>query len=113
MKKNTLEEQAVLDRLRQKQIAQQIQQSELRAMVKIRTQIKDRLSNSKLTDTQNLDILERAKGKYVKLTDPMRATKTPIVEESGTESASIDVTPSEPPMFQAVNPPSTRKKRFK
>ena len=52
-------EQAVLDRLRQKQIAQESQQPELSAMVKIRTQIEDTLSNSKLTDTEKLDILER------------------------------------------------------
>ena len=60
MKKMTLVEQAVLDRLRQKQIAQEIQQPELSAMVKIRTQIEDTLSSSKLTDTEKLDILVRA-----------------------------------------------------
>ena len=108
----TLVEQAVLDRLRQKQIAQEIQQPELSAMVKIRAQIEDTLSSSKLTDTEKLDILERAQEKYGKLKDSMRPTKTPIVEESGTAPATIDVTPSEPPMFQAVNLPANRKKKF-
>ena len=112
MKKMTLVEQAVLDRLRQKQIAQEIQQPELSAMVKIRSQIEDTLSSSKLTDTEKLDILERAQEKYGKLKDSMRTTKTPIVEEGGTAPASIDVTPSELPMFQAVNLPANRKKKF-
>ena len=64
MKKMTLLEQAVVVRLRQKEMAQEIQQPELSAMVKIRTQIDDTLSNSKLTYTEKLDILERAPEKY-------------------------------------------------
>ena len=83
MKKMTLVEQAVLDRLPQKQIAQEIQQPELNAMVKIRTQIDDTLSNSKLTDAEQLDILELAHEKNGKLIDSMRPTKTTIVEEDG------------------------------
>ena len=79
MKKLTLVEQAVLERPRQKQIPQEIQQPELSAMVKIRTQIEETLSNSKLTDTEKLDILERAQEKYIMLKDSMRPTKTPIV----------------------------------
>ena len=42
----------------------------------------------------------------------MRTTNTPIVEEGRTAPATIDVTPSEPPMFQAVNVPANRKKKF-
>ena len=61
MKKMTLVEQAVLDRVRQKQIANEIQQPELSAKVKIRSQIEDTFNNSKLTDTEKLDILERAR----------------------------------------------------
>ena len=109
MKKMTLVEQAVLDRLRQKQIAKEIHQPELSAMVKIRTQIEDTLSNSKLRDTEKLDILERAQEKYDRLKDFNRPTKTPIVEENGTAPATIDMAPSEPPMFQAVNLPDNRK----
>ena len=56
MKKRTLVEQAVLDHLRQKEIAQEIQQRELSAMVKIRTQIEDALTSSKLSDKEKLDI---------------------------------------------------------
>ena len=112
MKKMTRVEQAVLDRLRQKQIAQEIQQPELSAMVKIRTQIEDTLSNSKLNDTEKLDILERAQEKYGNLKDSMRPTKTPIVERSRTAPATIEVTPPEPQMFQAVNLPANRKKKF-
>ena len=108
----TLVEQAVLARLRQKQIAQEIQQPELSAMVKIRAQIDDTLSNSILTDNEKLDILERAQEKYGKLKDSIRPTKTPIEEEAGTAHALSDVTTSEPPMFQAVNLPANRKKKF-
>ena len=67
MKKMTLVEQAELDSLRQKQIAQEIQQPELSATVKIRSQIEDTLSNSKLSDTEKLDILQRAQEKFLKL----------------------------------------------
>ena len=81
-------------------------------MVKIRSQIEDTLSSSKLTDTEKLDILERAQEKYGKLKDSMRTTKTPIVEEGVTAAATSDVTTSEPPMFQAVNLPANRKKKF-
>ena len=81
-------------------------------MVKIRTQIEDTLSSSKLTDTEKLDILERAQEKYGKLKDSMHPTKTPIVEEGGTAPATIDVASSEPPLFQAVNLPANRKKKF-
>ena len=112
MKKMTMVEEAVLDRLRQKQIGQEIQQPELSARVKIRTQIEDTLSNSKLTDTENLDILERAQEKHIKLPNSMSTTKTPIVDERGPAPASIDVTPSEPPMFQAVNLPANPQKKF-
>ena len=87
----SLVQHAVLDRLRQNQIAQEIQQPELSAMVKIRTQIEDTLSNSKLSDTEKLDILERAQEKYGKLKDSLRPTKTPIVEEGGTAPATIAV----------------------
>ena len=106
-------EETVLDLLRQKQIAQEIQQPELSAMVKIITQIEDTLSNSKVTDTEKRHILERALEKYGKLKDSMRPTKTPIVEEGGTAPGTIDVTPPEHPMFQAVNLPANSKKKFK
>ena len=63
MKKMTLVEKAVLDRLRQKQIVQEIQKPELSAMVKIQAKLEDTLRSSKLTDTEKLDILERAQEK--------------------------------------------------
>ena len=72
MKKMRLVEQAVLDRLRQMQIAQEIQKYELSAVVKIRSQIEDTLNNSKLTDTEKLDILELAEEKNVKQEDSVR-----------------------------------------
>ena len=75
-------------------------------MVKIRTQIEDTLSNRKLTETEKLDIVERAQEKFVKLKDSMRPTKTPIVVHGGNAPASIDLTPSESPMFQGVNLPA-------
>ena len=60
MKKMTLVLKALLDRLSLIQIAQEIHQPKLSAMVKIRTQIEDTLSKRKLNDTEKLDILERA-----------------------------------------------------
>ena len=66
MKKTMLVEHPVLDRLRKKQIALEIQEPELSAMVKIRTGIDDG-NNNKLTDTEKLDILERVEEKYGKL----------------------------------------------
>ena len=59
MKKMNLVEQAVVERLRQKQIAKEIHLRELSAMVKIGTQNEDRLNNSKGRDTEKLDILQR------------------------------------------------------
>ena len=84
-------EQAVFDPLRPKQIPQDIQQPELSAMVKIRSQIEATLSSSKLTETEKLDILKRTQEKYGKLKDSMRTTKTPILEEwTGTCNARRD-----------------------
>ena len=60
----TMVDQAVLNSRRQIKIAEEIRQQELSAMVKIRSQIEDTLNNSKLSDTEKLDILERAKAKY-------------------------------------------------
>ena len=78
-------------------------------MEKMKTQIEDTLSNSKLSDTEKLDSLERAHEKNCKLKDSMRPSKTMIVEQVVSAAASIDVTRSEPPMFQAVNLPTNRK----
>ena len=80
MKKMSMVEQAVLDHLRQNQIAHEIQQPELSAIVKIRTQIEDSLSNSKLTNTEKLDTLELAQEKYGNLKHSIRPTKTTIVD---------------------------------
>ena len=112
MKKMTLVEQAVLDRLRQKQIAQEIQQPELSAMVKIRAQIEDTLNNSKLTDAEKLDILERAQEKYGKLDESVRPTHPPIMEQAAAEPGSVEVTPSTAPMFQSLKLPANRSKKF-
>ena len=101
----TLVKQPVLNRLRPKQNAQEMQQAELSARVKIRTQIKETLSKSKLTDPAKMDIFEQAQEKYGTFKELVRHTKTKIVVEAGTAPASIDVTPSEAPMFQAVNLP--------
>ena len=92
MKRMRLQEQAVLDRLHQKKIAQESQQPELSALLMIRMQILDTLSKSKLSDTEKLDILERAQEKYPKLKDSMGLTKTPILAEGGTAPASSDLT---------------------
>ena len=56
MRKMTLLEQAVLDRLRQKQIMQAIQQPELASMANLKAQIEETLNNSKLSDAEKLEI---------------------------------------------------------
>ena len=71
----TLVEEAVLDCLRQKQIAQEIQQPEISAMGKIMTQKEDTLSNSQLPDTEKFYILECAEKRYGKRMVSMRTKK--------------------------------------
>ena len=68
-------QQWVFDGLCQKKIAQQIQQRELSAMVKLRAQIENTLNNTKLNDTEKLNILERAQEKYRKLEEYVRPSK--------------------------------------
>ena len=108
MKKMMLVEQAVLDRLGQKQIAQEIEQPELSPMVKILAQIEDTNNNSKLTDTEKLDILERAQDKYGKLEESVPPTQMPFVEQAAAEPGSSEVTPSTAPMFQSLKLPANR-----
>ena len=108
----TLVEQTVLDRLPQKQIAQEIEQPELSAMVKIRAPIGDPLKNSKLTDTEKLDILERPQEKYGKLEKSVRPTQTPFREQAAAEPGSVEVTPSTAPMSQSLKLPAKRSKKF-
>ena len=67
MKKMTLVEQGVLERLRQKQLSQAIQQPELSSMVNIKAHIEDMLNNSTLSDEEKLQLLERAQERYGKL----------------------------------------------
>ena len=67
MKKMTIVVQAVLDRILENQIAQDIQTPELSAMVKIKKQIEDTLIRSKLTEIEKLNIIEPALDKYGKL----------------------------------------------
>ena len=113
MKNMTLVEQAVFASLRQKQIGQLIHQPELSAILKIRIQIEHNLSYSQLTDNVRLVIFEPAEVKYGKANDSIPATNTPIMEEGGTATASSDVAPSEASMFQVLNLPANRKKKFK
>ena len=99
-----------MDRLRQKQIAQEIKQPELSAMVKIRTQIEYTINNRKLTDTEKLNILQRAQEKYGKLEESVRRSKLIYIEEAAPES--VEVAPSMAPMFQSLKLPDNRSKRF-
>ena len=61
-------------------------------MVKIRTQIDETLKNSKVRDTEKLEIMECAKDKYGKLKETMRPSKMTIVQESGTAFVKSDLT---------------------
>ena len=89
MRKMTLVEQAVLDRLRQKQIMQAIQQPELASMANIKAQIEETLNNSKISDAENLEILHCAQERYDKIQqsiDP-RTVKSEISQSEIAESA--------------------------
>ena len=105
-------EQALLPRLRQKQIAQDIQQPELSALVKIRTEIEHTLNSRKLTDTEKLDILERDQEQSGKFAESVRPSTMTFVEEAAAEPGSVEVAPSTAPMFQSLKLPANRSKKF-
>ena len=89
MRKMALVEQAVLDRLRQKQIIQAIQQPELASMANIKAQIEETLNNSKLSDSEKLEILHRAEDRYDKIQESIgpKTLKTEIVQPELAETA--------------------------
>ena len=66
-KKMTLVEKAVLDRYRQKQIAQSLFQPELTSMVSIQGKIEDILGNTTLADAEKVELLRRAQSKFESL----------------------------------------------
>ena len=67
MKKIPLVELAVLDRLRGNQIRQTIQHPELASTANIKAQIEETLNNSKLSNSEKLEILHRAEDRYDKI----------------------------------------------
>ena len=89
MRKMALVEQAVLDRLRQKQIMQAIQQPELTSMANLKAQIEETLNSSKLSDAEKLEILHRAQDRYDKIQESVgpKALKTEIAKPEMAETA--------------------------
>ena len=77
-------------------------------MVKIRTQIEDTLTNSKLNGTEKFDILERDQEKYCKLKESMRPSKMTFVEEAAQEHETVEVELSTAPMFKSLKLSATR-----
>ena len=67
----TLVEKAVLDRYRQKQIAQSLVQPELTSMVSIQGKIEDILGNTKLADAEKVELLRRAQSKFESLKETL------------------------------------------
>ena len=72
MKKMTLVEKALLDRIREKQTVQAIAQPELSGMVQIQHQIEETLKSSKLSDDEKVNILQRAQQRFGQLKDSIQ-----------------------------------------
>ena len=83
MKKMTLVEQALLERMRQKQISEAIQYPQLSSMVNLTAHIEDLLKASDLTDVQKLHMLQQAQERYTKLKDNMQQAARPEIVIAG------------------------------
>ena len=81
-------------------------------MVKIRTLIADTVKNSKVSDTEKQDILERASEKCGKGYESECRSKISFLEETAQENASIKVSPSSAPMFQSLKLPANRSQKL-
>ena len=91
MKKMTLVEKVVLDRLRQKQLAQSIQQPELANLVNVQEQIEDLLGNTHMSDEEKVTMLQRAQNRFTFFKD-----KLPVRVTTGTDSIEVPPTLSHP-----------------
>jgi hypothetical protein len=95
MKKMTLVEKAVLDRLREKQITAAIATPELSTMVKIQAQIEDILQNAQMSNEEKLSMLRRAEEKYDKIKESLHpaalqtATTTRTAPPAATSEAAV------------------------
>ena len=79
----TLLEQALLERMRLKQIGEAIEYPHLRSMVTLTGHIEDLLKTSDLTEVQKLHQLQQAQERYTKSKDNMRQAATPEIVIAG------------------------------
>ena len=89
----TLVEKVVLDRLRQKQLSQSIQQPELTNLVNIQGQIEDLLGNTKLSYEEKESMLQRAQNRFTFFKDKLPARATTGIDTLEVPPASSRATP--------------------
>ena len=76
MKRMTLVEKAMLERLREKQVTQQLTQPEMGSMVAIQKQIEDVLTSSSISDAEKVNLLDRARVRFVKMKENLHPART-------------------------------------
>jgi len=75
----TLVDKALLDRLRQKQIAQSIVQPELNNMLQIQREIEEILKKSNLSDEEKGNILIQSHARYQKFNELLNSREVKLV----------------------------------
>ena len=71
MKRMTLVDKTMLDRLREKKVGEQMLQPEMSSMIEIQQQIEGVLKSSKLSDEEKVNLLDRARSRFDKLKDAL------------------------------------------
>ena len=87
MKKMTLVENALLDRLREKQVAHAMTQPELTSMLQIQNQIEETLKTSNLSEEDKVNILQRAQQRFGEIKESiqpraLQAAPDPEIQQS-------------------------------
>ena len=101
MKRMTLVEKAMLERLREKKVTEQLANPEMTSMIEIQHQIEGLLNNSKLSDEEKVILLDRARERFAKLMDSLRPTPLPPLDLPPI------ITPPPPPTLPPIPPTAT------
>ena len=119
MKRMTLVEQAMLDRLREKKLGEQMMQPEMTSMVEIQQQIEGMLKSSKLSDEEKVNLLDRARARFDKLKDALhpaaiRPNPVPDVDDApGPVAVDLGVGPPPPEsIFDTIRLPQQFAQKF-
>ena len=109
MKRMTLVEKAMLERLREKQVTQQLTHPEMGSMVAIQKQIEDVLTSSSISDAEKVNLLDRARVRFVKMKENLHPARTlpPAIDVVPTPpvAAPPAVLGSAPPAVDGSAPP--------